>query len=115
MISVFDVFEMLRLRVPEGTNFDFKLMFPQLKSTCPGLVVVQALGKDSVVDLCFKTKEDATRAAARGVKFQNVYLELKSLAPTSMFVSYFLAIQFGDQALQNLLRFYREVKSMRRL
>ena len=105
----------LRLRVPEGTNYDFKKLFRQLKSSCPGLVGIQALGKGSVVDLCFNTENGAHRAAAAGVDYENVHFELKSLAPTLTFVSVFVPIEFADSELKTLLSFYGEIKSVRRL
>ena len=105
----------LRLRVPEGTNYDYKMLFRQLKVSCSGLIGLQALGKGSVVDLCFKTPNDAHRAAAAGFDFQNVHFELKSLSSNLTFVSVFVPIEFPDNELKDLLRFYEEVKTVRRL
>ena len=68
------------------------------------------------MDLCFKTQNEAHRAAAAGFDFQNVHFELKSLAPNLNFVSVFLPIEFSDNELKDLLCFYGEVvKSVRRL
>ena len=105
----------LRLRVPEGTNFNFKHLFQHLKASCSGLVGIQALGKGSVVDLCFKTITDAQRAAAVGINYKNLHMELKSLNHQQTFVSAFLPIEFADEELKTLLAMYGEVKTIRRL
>ena len=67
-------------------------------------------GKGSVVDLCFKSPEAATLAAAKGVDFNNVQQELKTLNQPMTFVSCFLPIEFPDSELTNLLQMYGEVK-----
>ena len=72
-------------------------------------------GKGSVVDLCFKSPEAATLAAAKGVDFNNVQQELKTLNQPMIFVSCFLPIEFPDSELTNLLQVYGEVKGTRRL
>ena len=105
----------LRLRVPEVIEINFKDLFHNLKASCSGLVGIQAPGKGSFVDLCFKTSTEAHWAAAVGVDHNNVHLELKSVSLQFTSVPAFLPLEFVDSESKNLMSMYGEIKSIRKL
>lgn len=106
----------VRCKIPEGTEFDFTNFFKSLNESFPKLKGIQALGKGSVVDLCFENQAAADLAAAQGINYHEIHLDLKPLAQQQLqFVSVFLPIEFEDSELRQLLRLYGEVKHIRRL
>ena len=53
----------VRLKIPEQTTFEFNGLFKTLNDTFESLKRIQALGKCSVVDLCFANQAAADLAA----------------------------------------------------